>query len=325
MKKLYLYFIFFFVNYCFADNNLNTNSNLTSVYFNYHANAESNLDYDYDYEENEKIEIGYYKNKLDKVESLKEWDSPDRPDSFRDTPDPFEEFNRYVMEFNLDVLDPYLLRPLAVFYDTVLPDFIQKGLYNMANNLEEPQYIWKSLFQLRFDWSLVALLRFLGNSTLGLFGFFDIVGEYGGLQSTAKSIGSSLGYLGVPNGPYFAIPLFSPLVARDLIVNAAEITLPLLSDNIAMLYFPINYLAFWQNIIKWTIQGLYIRVQAFDYEEILELSEDNYVFTKDFYLDQLYFNVYGVPPVFEPISNEELSDQEAEFDEFDEFDLDELI
>ena len=191
-----------FVNYCFANTNLDSSSNFTSIYFNYHANADSS--HDYDYEENEKIEIGYYKNKLDKVESLKEWDSPDRPDSFRDTPDPFEDFNRAVMELNLDILDPYLLRPLAVFYDTVLPDFIQEGLYNMANNLEEPQYIWKSLFQLRFDWSLVALLRFLGNSTFGLFGFFDIVGEYGGLESTAKSIGSSLGYLGVtPWGSHF--------------------------------------------------------------------------------------------------------------------------
>ena len=51
-----------------------------------------------------------------------------------DDNDPFEGGNRVMFEVN-QVLDEVLLRPVAVVYKNVLPDFAQDGVRNFMNNM----------------------------------------------------------------------------------------------------------------------------------------------------------------------------------------------
>ncbi|MEP1553552.1 MlaA family lipoprotein, partial [Paraglaciecola sp.] len=66
---------------------------------------------------------------------------------YNDPKDPIEPFNRVMWDFNYDVLDAYLLRPAAVAYVGVMPQFARTGLLNMAENLEEPSHSLNNLLQ----------------------------------------------------------------------------------------------------------------------------------------------------------------------------------
>jgi len=52
--------------------------------------------------------------------------------------DPFEGFNRTMYNFNFNVLDPYIVRPVAVAWRDYVPQPARNGLSNFTGNLEEP-------------------------------------------------------------------------------------------------------------------------------------------------------------------------------------------
>jgi hypothetical protein len=63
-----------------------------------------------------------------------------------DENDPLEGGNRVMFEIN-QVLDEVLLRPVAVVYKNVLPDFAQDGVRNFMNNLNSPVIFANDLLQ----------------------------------------------------------------------------------------------------------------------------------------------------------------------------------
>ena len=52
--------------------------------------------------------------------------------------DPLEGFNRTMYSFNFNVLDPYVVRPVAVVWRDYVPQPARNGLSNFTSNLEEP-------------------------------------------------------------------------------------------------------------------------------------------------------------------------------------------
>lgn len=52
--------------------------------------------------------------------------------------DPLEGFNRTMFDFNFNVVDPYVLRPVAVARRDYVPQPARNGLSNFTSNLEEP-------------------------------------------------------------------------------------------------------------------------------------------------------------------------------------------
>ncbi len=127
--------------------------------------------------------------------------------------DPWEGFNRTVFVFN-DTLDRYLLRPVAVGYDTVMPSPLQSGVSNFFDNLREIRTITNDLFQAKFAQAGLDSTRFLVNSTVGMAGFIDI-GSRIGLDQHDEDFGQTLGYWGVASGPYLMLPLLGPSTVRD--------------------------------------------------------------------------------------------------------------
>ncbi|MDP9129120.1 MAG: MlaA family lipoprotein, partial [Candidatus Binatota bacterium] len=50
--------------------------------------------------------------------------------------DPWEGFNEKMFNFNREILDRFLLKPIATGWDFVFPDMVQRGFRNMFDNLD---------------------------------------------------------------------------------------------------------------------------------------------------------------------------------------------
>jgi phospholipid-binding lipoprotein MlaA len=130
-----------------------------------------------------------------------------------DTNDPFEGSNRFFFEVN-QVLDDIFLRPVAIVYREVVPDFARDGVRNFMNNLNSPVIFSNDLLQGEGDRAGTTLLRFGINSTIGIGGLFDIAKELGHPYHD-EDFGQTLAVWGVDEGPYFYFPLMGPSTARD--------------------------------------------------------------------------------------------------------------
>jgi phospholipid-binding lipoprotein MlaA len=127
--------------------------------------------------------------------------------------DPFEKFNRSMFAFN-DAVDQAALKPAATAYKTVLPSFVQTGVNNFFGNLSDVWTAANNLMQGKVSDGMSDVSRVVMNSTFGVVGLFD-VGSALGLQKHNEDFGQTLGYWGMPAGPYVMLPLLGPSTLRD--------------------------------------------------------------------------------------------------------------
>ncbi len=123
------------------------------------------------------------------------------------------------------MIDTYALRPLAKGYEAVTPQFLEDGIHNVFRNLGDVGNLVNNVFQLKPHAAGVDTARLIVNTTFGLGGFFD-VGTRMGLQRSDEDFGQTLGYWGVPSGPYVVIPLLGPSTVRDGLSNPDSFTEP---------------------------------------------------------------------------------------------------
>lgn len=126
--------------------------------------------------------------------------------------DPWEPFNRQIFSFN-DTLDDYLLRPIAVGYRKVTPDFVDHSVTNFFNNVEDVYTVANSLLQLKPHKAAMHTARIMFNTTYGLGGIIDVATAFD-FDRDREDFGQTLGYWGVPMGPYLVLPFFGPSVIR---------------------------------------------------------------------------------------------------------------
>lgn len=127
--------------------------------------------------------------------------------------DPWEGMNRKIFVFN-DYVDRYALKPVARGYHWVLPQPVQDGISNVFDNLTEVRTVLNQALQGKPLLALSDTGRFLVNSTVGVVGIFDVATHIG-LPQHDEDFGQTLGYWGVPAGPYFVLPLLGPSTVRD--------------------------------------------------------------------------------------------------------------
>ena len=127
--------------------------------------------------------------------------------------DPLEPINRAIFNFN-EVIDDAVLEPVAKGYRAITPDPVEKSVSNFFNNLGEINNIFNSTLQLKLDKTLSSSARFVINSTVGVFGLFDIATSLG-IERHREDFGQTLGHYGVPAGPYLVLPFFGPSTFRD--------------------------------------------------------------------------------------------------------------
>jgi len=132
---------------------------------------------------------------------------------YLDDVDPLEDLNRPIFEFN-QALDQNLLEPIAISYRDNTPESIKKGINNFFSNLGEVSTLANQILQFKVEDSFITFSRFLLNTTIGLAGIFDPASELG-LNKKDEDFGQTLGVWGVPEGPYFVIPILGPSTLRD--------------------------------------------------------------------------------------------------------------
>lgn len=207
------------------------------------------------------------------------------------SPDPLEGFNRAMYSFN-DTLDRYFLRPVAKGYRYVTPSFVRQGASNFFSNLYEPINMVNNLLQGKVGSGLSDLGRFAVNSTIGIYGLFDIASLMG-LEKHDEDFGQTLAVWGVGEGPYLVLPILGPRNFRDAFGEVPDYYL-----------YPTTYMED-RRTAGWLTGARIIvtREQLLDATDILEQAagDDPYVFVREAYRQRRRSQVYdGNPPAPPP-------------------------
>ena len=127
--------------------------------------------------------------------------------------DPLEAINRPIYAFN-DVIDRYALKPLAQGYQKVTPEPFRLMVTSFFANLGDLYTGANNVLQAKPRQALIDVSRFVVNSTLGMAGIADVASAIG-LQKHQEDFGQTLGWWGVPPGPYLVLPFLGPSSFRD--------------------------------------------------------------------------------------------------------------
>ena len=191
--------------------------------------------------------------------------------------DPFEDLNRDIFIFN-EKLDEKLLKPAALTYRKVTPQFARTGVTNFFNNLEEIDTTINQVLQGEIKYAFNDAGRFVINSTIGLFGLIDVASKMG-LEKHEEDFGQTLGVWGFDSGPYIMIPFLGPSNPRDLLSRPIS---SFLSGTFAMD----------DNDVKITLIGidaLETRERLLDAETLI--IGDKYIFVKDAYIQSREYEI----------------------------------
>lgn len=135
-------------------------------------------------------------------------------DQHLDPVDPHEQINRASYDFT-DKVDRAVFVPIVNAYIDYVPDAAQRSIGNFYENLSYPNVVLNSFLQGKIKQGTEDTLRFFVNSTVGMFGFFDMA-THMGLQKHDEDFGQTLGVWGVNTGSYLFIPLLGPSSERDV-------------------------------------------------------------------------------------------------------------
>jgi len=143
------------------------------------------------------------------------------PDGHSDPEDPLESYNRKVHRFN-QVIDDAVMRPIAKGYRAVTPEPLDRGITNFFNNLWDISSAVNNLLQFKLARAGSDVGRLAMNSTIGLFGFFDVATNIG-FPSYKEDFGQTFGYWGDDASPYLVLPFLGPSTLRDIIGLGGDI------------------------------------------------------------------------------------------------------
>ena len=134
--------------------------------------------------------------------------------------DPWESFNRSIYSFN-NTADAYVIKPVAQGYAYLMPEIGRKGVNNFFNNLLDVNGALNGFLQGRVDQGLENVGRVLINSTVGIFGLFDVATTLG-VPQYQTDFGHTLSIWGVPQGPFLMVPFLGPRTVRSSVGTAFD-------------------------------------------------------------------------------------------------------
>lgn len=148
---------------------------------------------------------------------------PEALADFRATNDPLEPTNRVIYKVN-NAIDSVTLRPVAIAYRDVLPQFVRTHTHDFLTNLSNPVALANDMMQGKPRRAGDTFMRLLINSTVGVGGIFDVAAAWGYPQHDTD-FGVTLAIWGLPDGPYLFLPLFGPSGPRDAVGLAGNFAL----------------------------------------------------------------------------------------------------
>jgi len=127
--------------------------------------------------------------------------------------DPNESFNRAMFKAN-EVVDMVVAKPLAKGYDAAVPLPAKASVGNFFSNIGDLWIGVNNGLQGKPGTGASDLGRLLINSTIGIFGLFDVASELG-LTKHNEDFGQTMAVWGVGDGPYVFLPVIGPRTLRD--------------------------------------------------------------------------------------------------------------
>lgn len=207
--------------------------------------------------------------------------------------DPWEPVNVKVHAFN-DYVDRKVLRPVANGYTRYVPRLARVGVSNFFSNINNISVLANNLLQFKLEAAANDTGRLMLNTSFGLGGFLDVA-TWAGFDKNEEDFGQTLGYWGVPPGPYVVIPLFGPSTVRDGFGFATDnYTNPLNHRDDVML-----------RNAAFVLQQIDRRVEAMSVDSLM--SGDPYIFTREAYLQQREYLV----------NDGEVADQQSDWGDWD--------
>jgi phospholipid-binding lipoprotein MlaA len=206
-----------------------------------------------------------------------------------DARDPWEGLNRKTFAFN-DAVDRAVLKPAARGYVAVTTPFVRARVSSFFENIADIGTGLNDLLQGKLPYAINDFGRIVVNTTFGVAGLWDVASTLGA-EKRDEDFGQTLGWWGVPSGPYFVIPFLGPSTARDAPARAVDPSWYYSSavDN---------------DTIYWSLWGLdkvRSRAELFRAESVLDQAAlDRYLFVRDAWLQRRQNQVYdGMPPLEE--------------------------
>ena len=198
--------------------------------------------------------------------------------------DPWEGYNRKMHAFNMG-LDK-VVRPVAVGYDKITPDPLQRGIGNFFRNLAYPVTFSNQILQGKFVPGIESTARFLVNSTIGLLGFFDVATK-AGLPQFDEDLGQTMAQWGWDDSRYFVLPLLGPSTVRDT-----------LGFSFFGYFNPVSWYAREEHVYwPMALDLLQIRASLLPQDKALYESYDPYLFLRDAWLQNRAYLIHdGDPP-----------------------------
>jgi phospholipid-binding lipoprotein MlaA len=188
-------------------------------------------------------------------------------------PDPWEPMNRGIFWFN-ETADIYVVAPVARGWRFVVPGFARKAIDNFNGLLLMPVVLANGILQLKPKNAAQDFGRIVYNATFGLGGLIDVATMID-IPQNDEDFGQTLGYWGVPAGPYLVLPVFGPSNIRDGVGR--------LGDAAGTFYF--SFLPFWSTFIVRGVELINLRARYLEeVEENRREAFDYYVFLRNAYL-----------------------------------------
>jgi len=204
-----------------------------------------------------------------------------------DPSDPWEAMNRKTYALNQEI-DKAVLKPVAQGYVKVTTPFVRARVSSFFANIADVGTGMNDILQGKLPYAINDFGRIVVNTTFGVAGLWDVASGLG-VDKRNEDFGQTLGWWGVPPGPYFVIPFLGPSTARDAPARAVDPQwfYSRAIDNSA---------------VAWGLWGLDVvqtRAQLLKATNVLEQAAlDPYLFTRDAWLQRRRNQVYdGKPPL----------------------------
>ena len=188
--------------------------------------------------------------------------------------DPLEPMNRAIFQFN-EVVDDNIFEPVAKTYKYITPDPVETGVSNFFSNIGEVSTIANDVFHFKFKQAGYDFLRFSINTSIGVLGIFDVATSVG-LKKNNEDFGQTLGYWGIPQGPYLVLPFFGASTFRDAPGLYADMQIS-----------PINQLDDEEELTLNALNAVSTRARLLRATKILDTAaKDKYIFIRESYLQK---------------------------------------
>lgn len=196
--------------------------------------------------------------------------------------DPLEPMNRAFYAFNSHT-DRLVVAPIARVYKKITPKPLRGSFTNFFRNAAYPNVIVNDFLQGRIHQGAEDIGRFMVNSTVGVFGIFNIASRIG-LKSHTEDAGITLARWGVGRGYYLVLPFIGPDTTRNLPSLALSIvTNVLFYVGNAAVTIPLTVLEVINTRANASRDLRYVRQNAVD----------KYIFVRNAYIQHRNALIYG--------------------------------